>query len=74
VRHDDVPALDDRGREALDAFEHLAGSPAFCREMAFEPGDIQLINNHAVVHSRTGYTDDPEDPRHLLRLWLSFER
>jgi hypothetical protein len=31
----------------------------------------QLVNNHSVVHARTAYTDDPDSPRHLLRLWLS---
>jgi alpha-ketoglutarate-dependent taurine dioxygenase len=39
--------------------------------MQLEPGDVQLVSNHSVVHARTAYVDDPSSPRHLLRLWLS---
>jgi alpha-ketoglutarate-dependent taurine dioxygenase len=40
--------------------------------MRFEPGDVQLLNNAVVLHSREAYTDvaDPARRRHLLRLWL----
>ena len=35
-------------------------------------GDIQLLHNHVILHSRTAFTDweEPERRRHLLRLWL----
>ena len=39
--------------------------------MALEPGDIQLLSNHTIVHARTAYEDDPGRKRHLLRLWLT---
>lgn len=41
--------------------------------MSFEPGDIQWLNNHVILHSRTGYEDhdEPERKRLLLRLWLN---
>jgi len=41
--------------------------------MVLEPGDIQLLHNHQILHARTAYTDfeEPEKKRHLLRLWLS---
>ena len=41
--------------------------------MNFEPGDVQWINNHVVLHSRTDYEDfeEPERKRHLLRLWVA---
>ena len=41
--------------------------------MMFEPGDIQLLNNHVTLHSRTAFEDYPEPvrKRHLLRMWLS---
>lgn len=40
--------------------------------MEFLPGDIQLLNSHVTMHSRTGYEDWPEleRRRHLWRLWL----
>jgi hypothetical protein len=74
-RHHGVPPLTAPQRELLDLYDELAGSPALCLEMDFQPGDIQLISNHTVVHSRTAYTDadDPDRRRHLLRLWLTLE-
>ena len=41
--------------------------------MVLEPGDIQFLHNHQIVHARTEYEDfeEPELKRHLLRLWLS---
>jgi hypothetical protein len=40
--------------------------------MEFQPGDMQFVCNHWVLHSRTKYEDWPEleRRRHLLRLWL----
>ena len=42
-------------------------------EMRLERGDIQLLNNHFVLHSRTEFQDheDPQLKRHMMRLWLS---
>jgi hypothetical protein len=56
----------------LDRIVELAHSPELCLEMVFEPGDIQLLNNHTVVHWRTGFVDHPEPARRrrLYRLWL----
>ena len=46
------------------------------RDMDLQPGDIQLVSNHSVLHARTEYEEwpEPERKRHLLRLWLSLER
>ena len=40
--------------------------------MEFQIGDIQLLNNHVTMHSRTAYVDwsEKEKRRHLWRLWL----
>jgi hypothetical protein len=42
-------------------------------EMRFEPGDMQLLNNHVIYHARTAFADDAEtgNVRLLYRLWLS---
>lgn len=39
---------------------------------ASRAGDIQLLHNHTILHSRTAFTDweEPQRRRHLLRLWL----
>ena len=44
--------------------------------MDFRPGDIQLLNNAVILHSREAYDDydEPERKRHLLRLWLQRAR
>jgi len=69
-RHPDV-TLDDRARATLAAWEEYAERPDVHLDMQLAPGDLQLVSNHSVVHARTAYEDDPEQPRHLLRLWLS---
>ena len=39
----------------------------------FKPGDIQFLNNHVTLHTRTEFEDHEkaELKRHLLRLWFS---
>lgn len=71
-RHPDAPRLTDDQQAALDLVESIANDPAFHIEMVFEPGDVQLLNNATMLHSREAYTDDadPALRRHLLRLWL----
>jgi hypothetical protein len=74
-RHPDVPPFSDREQELLDLYERIANSPELRLDMHFEPGDVQLISNHVVLHARTAYRDDPDPARkrHLLRLWLSLD-
>jgi hypothetical protein len=40
--------------------------------MSFQEGDIQLINNHMIMHAREAFEDYEEDERkrHLLRMWI----
>lgn len=59
---------------ALDCFDALARREGMPLRMAFEPGDIQFVNNFTVVHGRTAYEDhaDPAQRRFLWRLWLQF--
>jgi len=67
-----APRLGDRQRAALDAFDALLDDPGLHLEMDLEPGDVQLVHNHQLLHDRTAFVDDPdpERRRHLLRLWL----
>ncbi len=74
VRHADVPPFSALELELLDLYEEIASSEALRLDMYFEPGDVQLISNHTVVHARTAYEDAPGSERHLLRLWLSLDR
>jgi hypothetical protein len=64
-------SVDDRA--VLDLYNEIADSPEMCLDMDLEPGDVQLLSNHTVLHARTDYEDylEPERKRHLLRLWIS---
>jgi len=59
--------------EALDLFDALANDPTLHFGMRLQPGDMQFVYNHALLHDRTGFRDWPDvsQKRHLLRLWLS---
>jgi len=74
-RFDDVPDFSSDERTLLDLYEEIAASPALYFDMDLEPGDIQWLSNHVILHARTAYDDhdDPAEKRHLLRLWLSIE-
>jgi len=70
-RLDGVDELSDSQISALDAFQNPARKTAL--NMMLKRGDIQLVNNLTVVHSRESFEDhaDPDQRRYLLRLWLS---
>lgn len=72
-RFPEVPRLTEEEREAMDLFDSLAEDPDLHLNMAFEPGDMQFLCNHTILHDRTAFEDwpEPERRRHLLRLWLS---
>ena len=72
-RFAEVPRLTPRLEEACDMLDALAESPEIHLDMEFRPGDMQFINNHWVMHSRTAFEDfpEPENRRHLFRLWLA---
>lgn len=60
---------------ALDAFDLIEESAhQLSVDMELRAGDLQIVNNHTVLHSRTSYTDPPDENRrrHLLRCWLTF--
>ena len=56
---------------ALDHVEALAGRSDIQFNMGFQTGDIQLLNNYTILHSRTAYEDwsEPDKKRLLLRQW-----
>lgn len=71
-RFPEVPRLTPAQLEALALMDTLCGSDTFRLDMDFRPGDIQLLNNRVVLHSRTDFVDfeEPARRRLLLRLWL----
>src|ERR1051325_11169485 len=72
-RFADVPPLTPIQIEALDLFDALANDPSLNLFMELQPGDIQIVHNHTILHDRTAFEDWPDAgrKRHLLRLWLA---
>jgi len=66
-----VRKLTDAEHEAIQMLMDVAQE--VCFEMRFEPGDVQLLNNHVIYHARTAFKDDVStgQDRLLMRLWLS---
>jgi len=59
-------------QRALDAMLELAARDDLCHEMSLRTGDLQLLNNYTVMHSRTAWSDppEPERSRFMIRMWL----
>ena len=77
-----VPALTERQRLALHLLEGALEDRAqvLTVRVAMKPGDMQFLNNHAVAHGRTPFSDakagdtDPSDTprREMRRVWLRY--
>ena len=69
-RFADVPRLRPEQVAALNALDAVADDPRIQLQMDLEPGDIQFVHNHGMLHDRTAFRDAADRRRHLLRLWL----
>lgn len=68
-----VPTLSPEQQETGLLLDDILQRPEVMFTMHLAPGDLQIINNHTMLHSRTAYEDfdDPERKRLLWRLWLA---
>ncbi|MEM7254573.1 MAG: TauD/TfdA family dioxygenase [Pseudomonadota bacterium] len=68
-----APPLSDAQYDAVEALDAIVRSPEFAYTMYLEPGDLQIMNNLDILHSRTEFIDHeaPEAKRLLHRLWLA---
>ena len=59
--------------EAIELVDELCNDPAIHLAMDFRPGDVQLLQNHQILHSRGDFENwpEPQRHRHLLRLWVA---
>ncbi len=66
-----VPPYTESQQEAVRVYKETVSECAL--EIGFQPGDVQFLNNHVMLHTRRDYEDWPEPSRqrHLLRLWLN---
>ena len=68
-----VPPLSAGQRAAVDLLDAILRREAVMYSMHLRPGDMQIINNHVTLHSRTAFEDfdEPARKRLLFRLWLA---
>jgi alpha-ketoglutarate-dependent taurine dioxygenase len=59
--------------EALDFSESVMNRPGMAVMVPMERGDVQIVNNRFLLHSRTEFVDyaEPERKRHYIRIWLN---
>jgi hypothetical protein len=71
-----VPPLSPAQTDAMEALDQLNNDPRFVLTMDLRAGDMQFLNNHVVMHSRSAYEDHPEPHRRrdLIRLRLADDR
>lgn len=71
--HKTGQALTEIEQAALDTVARLVLEPGMRLDFPLQPGDLQLLNNHMVLHARTPFVDWPERERRrlLLRLWVN---
>ncbi|HYS51959.1 MAG TPA: TauD/TfdA family dioxygenase, partial [Burkholderiales bacterium] len=74
MRERGVP-LEERDIEALNLFDQIAADPENRLAFFLERGDMIVINNYAVMHARTRFTNfpEPERQRRLVRMWFDAE-
>lgn len=72
-RFADAPRLTAAQVAVMDLVDELVNDPDIHLQMAFEPGDMQFLHNHQILHSRNDFENwpEPERQRHLLRLWMA---
>ena len=68
-----VPVLTPEQRAAMDLLDGILRRPRLMYATYLRPGDMQMLNNHVTLHSRTSFEDhdDPMLKRCLFRLWLA---
>jgi hypothetical protein len=65
----DVPGGLPESLDALDGYLEEKGAVANFR---LQRGEMLWVDNCTTLHDRTGYEDDPDAPRLLLRQWVKY--
>ena len=68
ARHLEIPTAD---LELLDLYDEIAADPDVGLSFFLQPGDVQILYNHTMLHARTAFQDAPGRERLLLRFLVS---
>lgn len=68
ARHLEIPTAD---LELLDLYDEIAADPDVGLSFFLQPGDVQILYNHTMLHARTAFEDAPGRERLLLRFLVS---
>ncbi|WPH15907.1 TauD/TfdA family dioxygenase [Variovorax paradoxus] len=73
LKTEGVPPITSLQREAVEYLDTVVRRPDLMYCMHLEPGDLQLLSNQTVLHSRTSFEDHADESRKrtLYRLWLA---
>lgn len=68
-----VPPLSQLEKDAINKVAELSVCEEFGTDVMLESGDLLLLSNHTVFHTRAAFTDweDPEKKRLLMRKWIN---
>jgi len=56
-------------RSALAKWDEVLGREELHIKFTLRPKDILFLNENVMLHARSSYKDDPQDPRTLVRVW-----
>ena len=56
-RHSEVPRLTPAQIAAMDLVDELAASDLLRMDYDLQPGDLQLLHNHPILHARSAFED-----------------
>lgn len=68
ARHLEIPNAD---LELFDLYDEIAADPDVGLSFFLQPGDVQILYNHTMLHARTAFEDAPGRERLLLRFLVS---
>lgn len=57
--------------ELLDLYDQIAADPDIGLSFFLQPGDVQVLYNHTMLHARTSFQDESGRERLLLRFLVS---
>ncbi len=62
-----LPEQDD----AMTAWDGVLSRPDLHTTFTLQAGELLLLNEDDILHARTSFTNDPQNPRTLTRMWFT---